>query len=75
MNAETETKVKAPKNPFRISLRTLMDEYGHEDAMEFLEEICSDSIVPALCKEGCEVEPDGRCSHGCPSPLVAAGII
>jgi hypothetical protein len=31
--------------------------------------------VPACCTEGCEVEPDGRCEHGCPSILLAAGII
>ncbi len=36
-----------------------------------LTEVCDDSVVPAMCTEGCEVEPDGRCSHGCPSPLVA----
>jgi hypothetical protein len=32
-------------------------------------------VVPACCTEGCEVEPDGTCEHGCPSPLIALGII
>lgn len=34
-----------------------------------------DSIVPACCDEGCEVEPDGKCEHGCPSVLIALGLI
>ena len=46
-----------------------------------LPDLCSlleqfdDSVVPALCIDGCEVEPDGRCPHGCPSVLLAAGLI
>ena len=35
----------------------------------------TDSVIEALCDEGCSVEPDGRCSHGCPSPLLAMGLI
>jgi hypothetical protein len=34
-----------------------------------------DSIVPACCIEGCEVEPDGTCSHGNPSVLLEMGVI
>ena len=34
-----------------------------------------DSIVPACCSFGCEVEPDGTCEHGFPSVLVAEGLI
>lgn len=34
-----------------------------------------DSVVPACCDEGCEVEPDGRCEHGCPAVTVALGVI
>lgn len=65
----------APKNPYRISLRELRDEYGYDTTAEFLECECSDSVVPALCREGCQVEPDGRCEHNCPSPLLALGVI
>jgi DNA repair protein RadC len=36
-----------------------------------LEEAASDSIVPACCKRGCQVEPDGHCEHACPSVLLA----
>ncbi len=38
-------------------------------------EDCSDSIVPACCSDGCEVEPDGTCEHGFPSVLLAEGMI
>lgn len=31
-------------------------------------------MIPALCKESCEVEPDGTCPHGCPSLFLAMGI-
>lgn len=34
-----------------------------------------DSIVPAMCSEGCEVEPDGHCEHGNPSILLELGLI
>jgi len=34
-----------------------------------------DENAPALCSEGCEVEPDGTCQHGFPSVLRAAGLI
>ena len=37
--------------------------------------LAADSIVPALCSDGCEVEPDGECQHGHPSILVALGMI
>jgi hypothetical protein len=62
----------------RISLRAFRQEQNissAEEWMEFLEECVSDSIVPALCDEGCEVEPDGECEHGCPSVLLACGMI
>lgn len=59
----------------RIDVAQLAHENGYEDVEEFLEDTCSDSIVPACCDEGCEVEPDGRCEHGCPSVLIALGLI
>ena len=34
-----------------------------------------DDIYPALCSEGCQVEPDGHCPHGAPSLLLALGLI
>jgi hypothetical protein len=34
-----------------------------------------DDDYPALCSEGCQVEPDGHCPHGAPSLLLALGLI
>jgi hypothetical protein len=31
--------------------------------------------VPALCSEGCQVGPHSSCEHGCPSILMAAGMV
>ena len=58
-----------------MSVLRLAESHGYEDVPTFLEEVCSDSVVPACCEEGCDVEPDGRCCHGNPSPLIALGII
>jgi hypothetical protein len=61
-------------NPFRISARQLASEIG-VDLMELLEESTFEGIAPACCTEGCEVEPDGHCEHGCPSVMLAVGLI
>lgn len=63
------------KNQYRITVAKLAFEHGHENVEDFLEERCIDSIMPACCNEGCEIEPDGFCEHGCPSPLIALGLI
>ena len=34
-----------------------------------------DSVVPACCVYGCQVEPDGTCEHGNPSILLHHGLI
>lgn len=60
---------KKPKNPHRITARQALEDAGLE-----LDDL-TDSIVPACCDEGCEVEPDGRCEHGCPSVMLALGVI
>ena len=43
--------------------------------LEVLERATYDDTCPALCDDGCEVEPDGRCEHGAPSLLLACGVI
>lgn len=61
-----------------MKIKEFREEMGLEDwddFMEFLEEVNSDGVVPALCTDGCDVEPDGRCEHGHPSILVAMGVI
>ena len=69
------TTTAKPKNPNRISLRRAAEDNGYESVMEYLEEECSDAVVIALCIYECSIEPDGTCEHGCPSPLIAAGMI
>jgi hypothetical protein len=58
----------------RISIAELAKRNGYTDTTDFL---CdqTDSVVPACCDEECQVEPDGRCEHGNPSCLLAAGLI
>jgi hypothetical protein len=48
---------------------------SEEEFQAALEEAVLDSVCPAMCSEGCEVEPDGTCEHGCPSLLLALGMI
>ena len=62
----------------QISLSDFRVEHGIQngtDMMDALNEWSSDSVVPALCSEGCEVEPDGQCEHGGVSILVRMGVI
>jgi hypothetical protein len=65
------------KNPHRLSAKSvLIDNFGTA-SLESPEvrRALLDSVQPACCDEGCEVEPDGRCEHGCPSVSLALGII
>ena len=59
----------------RISIGKLLKTEGFDNLYDFLEVYAMESVVPALCDEGCQVEPDGRCPHGCPSPLIVLGMI
>ncbi len=56
-----------------------INEYLKRDGrslMEISEAVMfEDENAPALCDHGWEVEPDGKCCHGCPSILRAAGLI
>lgn len=65
------------KNPHRVSVKQALEEYGLDSSIENenTQRVLLDSVVPACCDEGCEVEPDGRCEHGCPSVLLALGVI
>lgn len=62
-------------NDYKISAKQVAEDYGYDDVSEFLQEVCQDSIVPACCSDGCEVEPDGTCEHDCPSVLLALNLI
>jgi hypothetical protein len=66
-------------NPYRISATEALENEGFSDTPESLEAFARnalfDATSPACCSEGCIVEPDGTCSHGCPSILIALGLI
>ena len=63
----------------RNSSRLTIEEFLARDGRtlhEILQAVLiGDENAPALCDHGCEVEPDGTCPHGCPSILLAAGLI
>lgn len=40
-----------------------------------LNEVVFESVIPACCSEGCQVEPDGVCEHGHPSVLLDMMLI
>ncbi len=61
----------------RISMKQFLADEGYDNLHDYLEDNpdAMDAVCPALCEEGCQVEPDGRCEHGNPSLLIAAGLI
>lgn len=63
------------KNPHRISVDWALKEAGYTVDSFIGSPAAMDSVVPACCSEGCQVEPDGRCEHGCPSVLLALGVM
>lgn len=63
------------KNKYEISLDETAEMHGYSDSDEMIMAVGMDSVVPACCSEGCEVEPDGTCEHGCESVLLAMGMI
>lgn len=54
----------------KITLTEALENEGVE-----LHELVLESVVPACCSEGCQVEPDGTCEHGNDSVLLEAGVI
>ena len=60
----------------QITLKEWLAQNGYDSANDALAEYSQlDSMYPALCSEGCEVEPDGQCPHGAPSLLLALRLI
>lgn len=74
-----KTTQAKPSNPYRITATEALENEGFSDTPESLEAFARnalfDATSPACCSEGCIVEPDGVCSHGCPSILIALGMI
>jgi flavin reductase (DIM6/NTAB) family NADH-FMN oxidoreductase RutF len=51
------------------------DGEGEDRLLTALQYYSNQSVVPALCIHGCEIELDGICQHGNPSPFRKLGII
>lgn len=72
---ERDFELMPEDNPRRLKMSELAAREGFTDDMEMLEAYTSDSVMPALCEAGCQVEPDGKCPHGHPSPLRHLGFV
>lgn len=61
----------------RIKAKEVAENEGFDSVMDLIGFLMEEDsgCVPACCSEGCQVEPDGRCPHGCPSVMLAVGII
>ena len=62
----------------RITMKQLLEDNGFESVNELIQDPefnGFDGVAPAMCSEGCIVEPDGECPHGCPSVLIEMGVI
>lgn len=62
----------------RISVRQFRTEEGLEEPQEFTEflrQCIEDGFAPAMCEDGCDVEPDGECEHGHPSLLLCVNLV
>ena len=69
-----------PRNPYRITASEVLENEGVDSTNEdsvfaFVRHASFDATAPACCSEGCIVEPDGTCPHGCPSVLLVIGLI
>jgi len=62
-------------DPYRLRVTEYLEMNGYLDLEEWCEENLLADEAPAMCSEGCIVEPDGRCPHGFPSLPLAAGLI
>lgn len=64
-----------------MTVKQLLDDLGFAPTKEGLKELlqeCEEEggvAYPALCDEGCFVEPDGCCPHGKVSVLVRASLL
>ena len=71
--------VKIKPKPAKVHSVTEIRKHEIEFISSFsdddIEDLVMDSIVPTICPEGCEVEPDGKCPHGYSSVLLLLGLI
>lgn len=66
---------ESDEKPRRLTVEEVMESNGSDDLDSYMSELMFDSVVPACCEAGCEVEPDGTCQHGHPSILLSLGVI
>lgn len=59
----------------QLTLEQVAQNMGFADSTQMILDLGYNSVMPACCSEGCEVEPDGKCEHGNPSILLKAGMI
>jgi hypothetical protein len=61
----------------RISVSTALELAGFDSIVDVQREALfgRETGVPVCCQCGAYVEPDGSCSHGNPSVLIAKGLI
>ena len=77
IDAPTNHMKATKQNPHLITATEALENEGFTpDTLEqFTRNAMWEATSPACCTEGCIVEPDGACSHGCPSILIALGLI
>jgi len=63
------------RNPNRLTVEEFLARDGRTLDEILQTVVYGDENAPALCDHDCEVEPDGTCSHGCPSILLEMGLI
>ena len=52
-----------------LRIEEYMERSGY-DLREIADRVLRGEALPALCEHGCEVQPDDKCPHGCPSIAV-----
>jgi hypothetical protein len=69
--------MKPKVNPYLITATEALTHAGFTPANleQFIRDSLWEGTSPACCLDGCIVEPDGACSHGCPSILIALEVI
>ena len=77
IDARSNIMKPTKQNPYLITATEALENEGFTpDTLEqFTRNAMWEATSPACCTEGCIVEPDGACSHGCPSILIALGVI
>lgn len=53
--------------PEEITVKELARRENWTSIHEMRSDLVTSAVVPALCEDGCRVEPDGECPHGHPA--------